>query len=94
MFEIIKDNERQTVDNRQGLSVYLANGWKLVNTIEDKATQPKTLATLDELTKKELQSRLEARGVEYHPRDSKTQLLEKLGEGTPTNDFDDGLLKG
>lgn len=94
MFVIVKDNDRQIVDNRQGLAIYLANGWTLVDTTKEKATQPKTLATLDELTKKELQSRLEARGVEYHPRDSKTQLLEKLGEGTPTNDFDDGLLKG
>lgn len=94
MFVIVKDNDRQIVDNRQGLAIYLANGWTLVDTTKEKATQPKTLASLDELTKKELQSRLEARGVEYHPRDSKTQLLEKLGEGTPTNDFDDGLLKG
>jgi hypothetical protein len=94
MFEIIKDNQRQTVDNRQGLSVYLANGWKLVKTTEEKSIQQNTSVSLDEVTKKELQSRLEAKGIEYNPRDSKTQLLEKLGEGSPTDNFDDGLLKG
>lgn len=93
MFEIIKDKKRQTIPNRQALAVYLANGWTLLKTKEEPIVKdvPKPL---DELTKKELQSRLELKGIEYDTRDSKSALIEKLNGGTPADNFDDGLLKG
>lgn len=88
MFEIIKGEERLTVSSRNGLNVYLANGWKLAGTVEAKAAEP------IEPTKKELQSQLEAKGIAYSPRDSKAALQAKLEGKEPTDNFDDGLLKG
>ena len=89
MFKIIKDKETQLIANRSGLSVYLANGWKLVG----EGEEPKVEAPA-EPTKKELQSQLEAKGIEYSPRDNKDALKAKLEGGQPTDNFDDGLLKG
>jgi hypothetical protein len=88
MFTIIKDKERITLDNPNGLQVYLANGWKLIGEEVAEVEQP------NEPTKKELQSQLEARGVEYSPRDNKDALKAKLEGSQPTDNFDDGLLKG
>lgn len=88
MFEIIKGEERQIVSSRHGLNVYLANGWKLAGTVEAKVAEP------IEPTKKELQSQLEAKGIAYSPRDSKATLQAKLEGKEPTDNFDDGLLKG
>jgi hypothetical protein len=89
MFTIIKDNKTMTVENRQTMGVFLANGWKLLG--ED--SEPKVKEVV-EPTKKEIQQQLEAKGIEYSPRDNKATLLEKLEGGTPTDNFDDGLLKG
>ncbi len=89
MFTIIKDGDKQVVSNRQGLSIYLSNGWKLLG--EDSEPEVKEVV---EPTKKEIQQQLEAKGIEYSPRDNKATLLEKLEGGTPTDNFDDGLLKG
>jgi hypothetical protein len=47
-----------------------------------------------EPTKKELQEQLDAKGIEYSPRDNKDALKAKLEGGQPTDNFDDGLLKG
>jgi hypothetical protein len=89
MFTIIKDKEKMTVSNRSGLSVYLSNGWKLLGEdIEPEVTE------VVEPTKKEIQQQLDAKGIEYSPRDNKTTLLEKLEGSKPTDNFDDGLLKG
>jgi hypothetical protein len=88
MFNIIKGKQQMTVDSRHGLRIYLANGWSLVGETVAEETQP------NEPTKKELQEQLEARGIEYSPRDNKTTLQAKLEGSQPTDNFDDGLLKG
>jgi len=87
MIKIIKDGEILTVQN--GADIYLANGWKLLG--EDSEPEVKEVV---EPTKKEIQQQLEAKGIEYSPRDNKATLLEKLEGGTPTDNFDDGLIKG
>lgn len=89
MFTIIKDKEKMTVSSRAGLSVYLANGWTLVGEVEEAVE-----AEAKELTKKELQEQLDAKGIAYNPRDNKAALQAKLEGGLPTDNFDDGLLKG
>lgn len=89
MFEIIKGKERQTVSSRHGLNVYLANGWTLVREVDEAIVEESV-----ELTKKELQQQLDAKGIAYNPRDNKAALQAKLEGGQPTDNFDDGLLKG
>ena len=89
MFTIIKDGEKQTVSSRSGLNVYLSNGWKLLGEVEEPEVKEEV-----ELTKKEIQQKLEAKGIEYSPRDNKAALLAKLEGSIPTDNFDDGLLKG
>lgn len=89
MFTIIKDGEKQTVSSRSGLSVYLSNGWKLLGEVEEPEVKEEV-----ELTKKDIQQKLEAKGIEYSPRDNKAALLAKLEGSIPTDNFDDGLLKG
>jgi hypothetical protein len=88
MIKIIKGKDVLTFESLDGLDIYLANGWKLLG--ED--SEPK--AEEVELTKKDIQRQLEAKGIEYSPRDNKATLLEKLEGGTPTDNFDDGLIKG
>jgi len=89
MIKIIKDKEVVTLSNSLSLDIYLANGWKLLG--ED--SEPKVKEEV-ELTKKDIQQKLEAKGIEYNPRDNKAALLAKLKGSTPTDNFDDGLLKG
>ena len=86
MTKIIKDGIVAEIE--YGLDTYMQNGWKLLG--ED--SEPK--ADEVELTKKDIQQQLEAKGIEYSPRDNKAALLTKLEGGTPTDNFDDGLLKG
>jgi hypothetical protein len=86
MTKIIKDGIVAEIE--YGLDTYLQNGWKLLG--ED--SEPK--ADEVELTKKEIQQQLDAKGIEYSPRDNKAALLAKLKGSTPTDNFDDGLLKG
>jgi hypothetical protein len=87
MIKLIKDGEILTVQN--GADIYLSNGWKLLGEV----TEPEVKEEV-ELTKKDIQQQLEAKGIEYSPRDNKATLLEKLEGGTPTDNFDDGLIKG
>ncbi len=89
MIKIIKDTEVVTLNNSSSLGIYLANGWKLLG--ED--IEPEVVEVV-EPTKKEIQQQLDAKGIEYSPRDNKATLLEKLKGGTPTDNFDDGLIKG
>jgi hypothetical protein len=89
MIKIIKDTEVVTLNNSSSLGIYLSNGWKLLGeNIEPEVTE------VVEPTKKEIQQQLDAKGIEYSPRDNKTTLLEKLEGSKPTDNFDDGLLKG
>ena len=87
MYKIIKDGMIAEVE--YSLDTYLSNGWKLLG--EDSEPEVKEEV---ELTKKDIQQQLEAKGIEYSPRDNKATLLTKLEGGTPTDNFDDGLLKG
>ncbi len=89
MIKLIKENDTLILDSEIGLDIYLSNGWKLLG--EDSEPEVKEVV---EPTKKEIQQQLEAKGIEYSPRDNKATLLEKLEGGTPTDNFDDGLLKG
>jgi hypothetical protein len=89
MIKIIKDTEVVILDNRLSLDIYLSNGWKLLGEV----TEPEVTEVV-EPTKKEIQQQLDAKGIEYSPRDNKTTLLEKLEGSKPTDNFDDGLLKG
>ncbi len=89
MFTIVKDGEKTVITNRSSLGIYLSNGWKLLGEV----TEPEVKEVV-EPTKKEIQQQLEAKGIEYSPRDNKAALLEKLEGGTPTDNFDDGLIKG
>jgi len=89
MIKIIKEKEVVTLSNSLSLDIYLANGWKLLGeNIEPEVTE------VVEPTKREIQQQLDAKGIEYSPRDNKTTLLEKLEGSKPTDNFDDGLLKG
>jgi hypothetical protein len=89
MIKIIKDTEVVTLNNSSSLGIYLSNGWKLLGEV----TEPEVTEVV-EPTKKEIQQQLDAKGIEYSPRDNKTTLLEKLEGSKPTDNFDDGLLKG
>jgi hypothetical protein len=89
MIKIIKDKTILTLDNSSSLSIYLRNGWELLG--ED--IEPEVVEVV-EPTKREIQQQLDAKGIEYSPRDNKTTLLEKLEGSKPTDNFDDGLLKG
>jgi len=86
MIKIIKDGMIAEINS--SLDTYLSNGWKLLG----EESEPK--AEEVELTKKDIQQQLDAKGIEYSPRDNKTTLLDKLEGSKPTDNFDDGLLKG
>ena len=85
MTKIIKDGQIAIIE--YGLDMYLSNGWKVVG------DEPEVDAPA-EPTKKELQEQLEAKGIAYSPRDNKAALQAKLEGSQPTDNFDDGLLKG
>ena len=89
MFTITKDGIIATVSNPSSLPAYIANGWKLV---ADK-TESVAEEAVPELTKKELQAKLDGLGIAYKPTDNKATLLGKINSAEP-DDFDDGLLKG
>jgi hypothetical protein len=85
--ELIKDGMVMIIDNDSTAKMYLDLGWSLVK----KQAEPETEV---ELTKKQLQEKLDGLKVEYKPQESKSALMDKLKTALPTNDFDDGLLKG
>jgi len=91
MIKVVKDGLTTYVKDQSILAIYLANGWALSKgkekPIEASVVEP-------EFTKKELQQKLDELGVEYKPQENKSTLLGKLNKAKPTNDFDDGLLKG
>lgn len=87
MFTITKDGMTATVTNPSSLPMYLSKGWKVV-TKETKKEE-----AVPELTKKQLQEKLDELGATYKPTDNKAALLKKVKSAAPDN-FDDGLLKG
>ena len=88
MIKIIKDGVSAWVETKSKAQPYLKAGWKLSGEVKAKEVE------LVEPTKKELQSQLEAKGIAYSPRDNKAALQAKLEGKEPTDNFDDGLLKG
>jgi hypothetical protein len=89
MFKIIRGKTIMEVTNRQVLDIFLSSGWELA-----KVGDISKVEAPAEPTKKELQEQLDAKGIEYSPRDNKDALKAKLEGGQPTDNFDDGLLKG
>lgn len=88
MIQIIKDGIKAWVETKSKAQPYIQAGWKVV--VESEAiAEPK-----QEVTKKELQAKLDKLGIAYTPRDNKATLVKKLESAQPDNDFDDGLLKG
>jgi hypothetical protein len=96
MFVIVKGKERYQTENRQTLSVYLANGWTLKKEVAKEVVKQveKMVNPIVGQTKKELQNQLNKKGIEYTPRDNKDTLRKKLEQSDPADDFNDGLLKG
>jgi hypothetical protein len=89
--ELIKDGMVMIIENDSSARMYLDLGWKeVVNKNSDKVKQPEEV----ELTKKQIQSKLDELKVDYKPQENKSTLLDKLKTASPTNDFDDGLLEG
>jgi len=89
--ELIKDGLVITINDLSTVKMYKGFGWKEVtNKKAEKVEQPEEV----EMTKKELQSKLDKLKVEYKPQENKSTLVDKLKKASPANDFDDGLLKG
>lgn len=87
MFTITKDGMIATVNNPSSLPMYISQGWKVVT------EQEQPVEEAPELTKKELQAKLDELGVSYKPTENKAALIEKV-QSAATDNFDDGLLKG
>ncbi len=89
--ELIKDGLVMIINDSSTIKMYKGFGWKeVVNKKAEKVEQPGEV----EMTKKELQSKLDELKVDYKPQENKSTLMDKLKAALPTNDFDDGLLKG
>jgi len=89
--ELIKDGVVMVIDDLSTIKMYKNFGWKEVtNKKAEKVQQPEEV----EMTKKELQSKLDKLKVEYKPQENKSTLVDKLKKALPADDFDDGLLKG
>jgi hypothetical protein len=74
--------------------MYMDYGWtKYDDNVEQKSIVETVVGQL-EMTKKELQSKLDELKVEYKPQENKSKLMDKLKKASPTDNFDDGLLKG
>jgi hypothetical protein len=89
--ELIKDGVVMIINDLSTIKMYKGFGWKeVINKKAEKVEQPEEV----EMTKKELQSKLDELKVDYKPQENKSALIDKLKKALPTNDFDDGLLKG
>ena len=89
--ELIKDGMVMIIDNDSTAKMYLDLGWRILDKTE---VVKETIVTDIDLTKKQIQSKLDELKVDYKPQENKDTLLDKLKTALPTNDFDDGLLKG
>lgn len=96
MFKIVKGKDKLELTNRQLLNIYLANGWSIQKKVTDEVVKQveKIVKPVLPDNKKELQERLDQKGIKYTPRDSKDTLRKKLEQSSPADDFNDGLLKG
>lgn len=89
MIKVIKDGLTTFAKDNAMLALYLENGWQVVGEKKQPVVQVEI-----ELTKKQLQEKLDELQVEYKPIENKATLMDKLKEASPTDNFDDGLLKG
>lgn len=89
MIKVIKDGLTTFAKDSAMLALYLENGWQVVSEKKQPIVQVEI-----ELTKKQLQEKLDELQVEYKPIENKATLMDKLKEALPTDNFDDGLLKG
>lgn len=89
MIKVIKDGLITFAKDNAMLALYIENGWQVVSEKKQPIVQVEI-----ELTKKQLQEKLDELQVEYKPIENKATLMDKLKEASPTNNFDDGLLKG
>lgn len=87
MYKVVKDGLTTYVKDQAFLTMYLDNGWKIA---KDKIEKEPEL----ELTKKQLQTKLDELQVDYKPQENKSTLMDKLKKALPADNFDDGLLKG
>jgi hypothetical protein len=89
MIKVVKDGLTTYAKDNAMLAIYLANGW----TVAKEKAEPKVEVEV-EFTKKELQKKLDELKVDYKPQENKSTLLDKLKKAKPSDNFDDGLLKG
>lgn len=89
MIKVIKDGLTTFAKDNAMLALYIENGWQVVSEKKQPVVQVEI-----ELTKKQLQEKLDELQVEYKPIENKATLMDKLKEASPTDNFDDGLLKG
>lgn len=89
MIKVIKDGLTTFAKDNAMLALYIENGWQVVSEKKQPIVQVEI-----ELTKKQLQEKLDELQVEYKPIENKATLMDKLKEASPTDNFDDGLLKG
>jgi hypothetical protein len=91
MIKVVKDGLTTYVKDNAMLAIYLANGWSVSKKQEDPIPEQ---SVEPEVTKKELQKKLDELKVAYKPQENKSALMDKLKKASPANNFDDGLLKG
>jgi hypothetical protein len=96
MFVIVKGKEIIETENRQLLNIYLANGWTLQKKVTSEVVKQVQQAanTLADFTKKQLQDKLAKKEIKFTPQENKADLISKLENSDPADDFNDGLLKG
>jgi len=92
--KLIKDGMVIELTDQSTAKMYMDYGWtKYDDNVEQKSIVETVVGQL-EMTKKELQSKLDELKVEYKPQENKSKLMDKLKKASPTDNFDDGLLKG
>lgn len=86
--KLIKDGMVMELADKSTAKMYKNFGWTEV-------VEKEPVAQVEiELTKKQLQEKLDELQVEYKPIENKATLMDKLKKASPTDNFDDGLLKG
>jgi hypothetical protein len=92
--KLIKDGMVMELDDASTASMYLDYGWRKYDDSDEKKSFVERIENQVEMTKKELQLKLDELKVVYKPQENKSELLGKLKKALPTDNFDDGLLKG
>jgi hypothetical protein len=93
MIKVVKDGFITYAKDNGMLAIYLSNGWVLAKEKPEKKVEVE-VEVENEMTKKQLQKKLDELKVDYKPQENKSALMDKLTKAVPSNNFDDGLLKG